>query len=46
MIPEDPDERAEMYRSRLASKRLLLVFDDAHSERQVTALLPGSPSCA
>jgi DNA-binding SARP family transcriptional activator/tetratricopeptide (TPR) repeat protein len=46
MIPEDTDERAEMYRSRLASKRLLLVFDDARSERQVTALLPGSPSCA
>jgi DNA-binding SARP family transcriptional activator len=46
MIPDDTDERAEMYRSRLASKRLLLVFDDVHSERQVTALLPGSPSCA
>jgi DNA-binding SARP family transcriptional activator len=46
MIPEDTDERAKMYRSRLASKRLLLVFDDVHSEQQVTALLPGSPSCA
>ena len=46
MIPDDPAERAELYRSRLASKRLLLVLDDAGSERKVLPLLPGSPSCA
>ncbi len=46
VIPEDPEERAEMYRSRLANKRLLLVLDDVTSEQQVTPLLPGSPSCA
>jgi DNA-binding SARP family transcriptional activator/Flp pilus assembly protein TadD len=46
VIPEDLAERAEMYRSRLASKRLLLVLDDVTSEAQVVPLLPGSPSCA
>src|SRR3984957_3266961 len=46
MIPDDPAERDELYRSRLASKRLLLVLDDAGSERKVLPLLPGSPSCA
>jgi DNA-binding SARP family transcriptional activator/tetratricopeptide (TPR) repeat protein len=46
VIPEDPDERAEMFRSRLASRRLLLVLDDVTSEEQVIPLLPGSPSCA
>ncbi len=46
MIPEERAERAELYRSRLASKRLLLLLDDVHSEQQVMPLLPGSPSCA
>lgn len=46
VIPDDPAERAEMYRSRLANKRLLLVLDGVTSEAQVTPLLPGSPSCA
>jgi DNA-binding SARP family transcriptional activator/tetratricopeptide (TPR) repeat protein len=46
VIPEDLAERAEMYRSRLATKRLLLVLDDVTSEQQVLPLLPGSPSCA
>jgi predicted ATPase len=45
MIPDERAERAELYRSRLASKRLLLL-DDVHSEQQVMPLLPGSPSCA
>ncbi|HEY1918702.1 MAG TPA: BTAD domain-containing putative transcriptional regulator [Streptosporangiaceae bacterium] len=46
MIPEEQAERAEMYRSRLSSKRLLLVLDGVQSEDQVIPLLPGSPSCA
>jgi DNA-binding SARP family transcriptional activator len=46
VIPDRLDERIEMYRSRLADKRLLLVLDDATSEEQVLTLLPGSPSCA
>jgi len=45
-IPEDVQERAEMYRSILASKRLLVVLDDVTSEDQVLPLLPGSPDCA
>ncbi|WP_063747062.1 AfsR/SARP family transcriptional regulator [Saccharothrix sp. NRRL B-16314] len=46
VMPNDVAERAELYRSRLASKRLLLLLDDVTSEDQVLPLLPGSPSCA
>jgi DNA-binding SARP family transcriptional activator len=46
VIPEEVAERVEMYRSRLASKRLLLLLDDVTNEEQVLPLLPGSPSCA
>lgn len=45
-VPEDLQERVEMYRSRLADKRLLVVLDDVTSEEQVVPLLPGSPTCA
>lgn len=45
-IPEDVHEQAELYRSMLASKRLLVVLDDVRSEQQVLPLLPGSPNCA
>ncbi|MFJ4187275.1 AfsR/SARP family transcriptional regulator [Kitasatospora sp. NPDC089509] len=45
-IPEDPQERAEMYRSRLADSRVLVVLDGVTSAEQVTPLLPGSASCA
>jgi DNA-binding SARP family transcriptional activator/tetratricopeptide (TPR) repeat protein len=46
VIPDDHTERAEMYRSRLANLRLLVVLDDVTSEEQVTPLLPGTPTCA
>ncbi|WP_435594534.1 AfsR/SARP family transcriptional regulator [Streptomyces panacea] len=46
LIPESLDERAEMYRTRLASRRVLVVLDDAVSEGQVRPLLPGSRDCA
>ncbi|MGN9821934.1 AfsR/SARP family transcriptional regulator [Streptomyces sp. SD11] len=46
VIPESLDERAEMYRTLLATRRILVVLDDAASERQVQPLLPGSNSCA
>ncbi|MEU2022133.1 BTAD domain-containing putative transcriptional regulator [Streptomyces sp. NPDC016469] len=46
LIPDSLDERAEMYRTRLASRRLLVVLDDAASESQVQPLLPGSRDCA
>ncbi|MFF4173914.1 BTAD domain-containing putative transcriptional regulator [Streptomyces sp. NPDC001744] len=46
LIPESLDERAEMYRTRLASRRVLVVLDDAAGEGQVLPLLPGSRDCA
>ncbi|MFC7615787.1 BTAD domain-containing putative transcriptional regulator [Actinokineospora soli] len=46
VIPATLDERVEMYRTLLASKRVLVVLDDAVTESQVVPLLPGSSSCA
>lgn len=46
VIPDGTDERAEMYRTLLASRRMLVVLDDAASERQISPLLPGSSSSA
>jgi DNA-binding SARP family transcriptional activator/tetratricopeptide (TPR) repeat protein len=46
MIPSGLDERVEMYRTLLASRRVLVVLDDAVSEGQVAPLLPGSSDCA
>ncbi|PBC84062.1 MULTISPECIES: BTAD domain-containing putative transcriptional regulator [unclassified Streptomyces] len=45
-IPDDAQERAEMYRSRLAESRVLVVLDGVTSPEQVTPLLPGSATCA
>jgi DNA-binding SARP family transcriptional activator/Tfp pilus assembly protein PilF len=45
-IPEDRDERAEMYRDRLSGRRVLVVLDDAASEEQILPLLPGGGDCA
>jgi DNA-binding SARP family transcriptional activator/tetratricopeptide (TPR) repeat protein len=45
-VPDDPQERAELYRSTLADKRVLVVLDDVTSEDQVLPLLPGSGTCA
>ncbi len=44
-IPAEQDERAARYRSMLASKRMLIILDNAGSVEQVRPLLPGSPSC-
>ncbi|MEU9379817.1 BTAD domain-containing putative transcriptional regulator [Streptomyces sp. NPDC048279] len=43
-IPDSLDERAEMYRSLLAGRRILVLLDDAVSESQVMPLLPGTGS--
>jgi tetratricopeptide (TPR) repeat protein/transcriptional regulator with XRE-family HTH domain len=45
-IPAGVQERAALYRSRLAGRRVLVVLDDAAGEAQVRPLLPGSPGCA
>ncbi|MCI4066267.1 tetratricopeptide repeat protein [Micromonospora sp. R77] len=45
-IPDDPGERADLYRTLLADKRVLVVLDDAATGNQITPLLPGSDTCA
>jgi DNA-binding SARP family transcriptional activator/tetratricopeptide (TPR) repeat protein len=45
-IPEGLDERAEMYRTLLVGRKVLVVLDDAASESQVSPLLPGSGTAA
>ncbi len=46
VVPGELDERVELYRTLLASRRVLVVLDDVVTEQQVTPLLPGSSSCA
>jgi tetratricopeptide (TPR) repeat protein len=44
-IPVSLDQRAALYRSRLADQQMLIVLDNAATETQVAPLLPGSPGC-
>jgi DNA-binding SARP family transcriptional activator len=41
----EEEERAGLYRSRLAARRVLILLDDAAAESQVQPLLPGTPGC-
>lgn len=43
-IPQSVDERAEIYRSLLAGRRLLILLDGAAAEEQVSQLLPAGPA--
>lgn len=45
-IPDGLGERAEVYRTLLAGRRMLVVLDEVHAESQVRPLLPGEPGCA
>jgi DNA-binding SARP family transcriptional activator/tetratricopeptide (TPR) repeat protein len=45
-VPDDIEERAGLYRSRLACRRLLVVLDNARDAEQVRLLLPGNTGCA
>jgi DNA-binding SARP family transcriptional activator/tetratricopeptide (TPR) repeat protein len=45
-LPDGLEERAELFRDLLSSRRMLLVFDDAMTEQQVAALMPGTAQCA
>jgi tetratricopeptide (TPR) repeat protein len=44
-IPADEPGRAARFRTLLASRRMLIVLDDAASLAQVRLLLPGSATC-
>jgi tetratricopeptide (TPR) repeat protein/transcriptional regulator with XRE-family HTH domain len=41
-IPEELDERAGLWRDRIADRKVLLLLDDAASSEQVRPLLPGT----
>ncbi|MFI9270473.1 BTAD domain-containing putative transcriptional regulator [Kitasatospora sp. NPDC052896] len=45
-LPVESEQRAALFRSVTWGRRLLLVLDDAADAAQVTAVLPGAPSCA
>ncbi len=45
-IPEGLEERAEIYRDRLAGRRLLVILDDVAAEDQIVPLIPGGAECA
>jgi tetratricopeptide (TPR) repeat protein len=45
-IPDDVEEKSDMYRSRLANRRFLVVLDGAASEDEVVPLLPAGAGCA
>jgi DNA-binding SARP family transcriptional activator len=45
-IPDDLEGRGDLFRSHLATRRVLIVLDDAGAESQVLPILPGNARCA
>ncbi|WP_438453014.1 AfsR/SARP family transcriptional regulator [Streptomyces asiaticus] len=45
-LPEGTQERAALYRSVLADRRVLVLLDNAHDAAQIRPLLPGAPGSA
>ncbi|NUS12101.1 MAG: AfsR family transcriptional regulator [Streptomyces sp.] len=45
-IPESLADRAALYRSTLAGRRVLALLDNANDAAQIRQLLPGTPGCA
>lgn len=44
-LPQEVDDRARLWRDRIAGKKILLVLDDAADHNQLRPLLPGTPDC-
>ncbi|WP_194852832.1 tetratricopeptide repeat protein [Nocardia sp. SYP-A9097] len=44
-LPENLTGRRDLWRDRLADKRILLILDDAGTHEQIEPLLPGVPGC-
>ncbi|MER6199582.1 BTAD domain-containing putative transcriptional regulator [Streptomyces sp. NPDC001586] len=45
-IPGTLDEAANLYRTLLSDRRMLIVLDNAHEESQIRPLVPGTAGCA
>jgi DNA-binding SARP family transcriptional activator/DNA-binding transcriptional ArsR family regulator len=45
-LPATLDERAAVFRARVADRRVLIVADDAATAAQVRPLMPGTSTCA
>ena len=45
-IPDDVEERAALFRSQTADRKMLIVLDNARDVQQVRPLLPSTASCS